>query len=559
MKKPILISIIAIIIAASVGGYFLFGRKQAAKYEFTDVAHGDITQEVSVTGKVQPAQKVDLSFEKSGKITQAGFKVGDQVKSGQVLAALENSDVNAQLMQARAGVQAQQAKLDELKKGTRSEDIQVSQTSVNNYQQSLDNAKTSLEAEKNSADTTLQSDYDSSLTAASRSINVALNSLFTLTDLQYGYFAGYDQNAAQVESAKEKAVFALLGSHSAGRATKDALNIMNGGARSSVQTAQAEPSQQNIDQALADVLSALNEIKSTLNAVPIISDFSSADLLALSTEKSNINAEIITLAGKQQAISVQKAANQSSIASAEASVTTAQNNLANAQANLNLKQAGSAPEEIAAQEAQVRQAQANLANIQSTYSKTVIQAPVDGTLTLQDAKKGEMATPNKTVISIISNAKFEVEANIPEADIAKVKLEDTAKITLDAYGGDVNFPAKVVSIDPGETVVEGVATYKTKFQFINEDDRIKSGMTANIDILTDSRKNVVIVPQRAIITKNNDKFVLLAPDQNNPNASQMDPVETKIETGLKGSDGNIEIISGLKEGDKIVSFGGVTQ
>jgi RND family efflux transporter MFP subunit len=462
-------------------------------------------------------------------------------------------------MQARAGIQAQQAKLDEIKKGTRAEELQVSQTSVNSYQQSLNDAKTSLEAAKNSANTTLQSDYDSALTAASRSINIALNSLFTLTDLQYNYFAGYDQNAAQVESAKENAVFALLGSHSAGRATKDALNIMDGGAKSSVQTAQTDPNQQNIDKALVDVLNALNEIKGTLNAIPIISGFSSADLSSLSAEKSNINAEIITLAGKQQTINVQKAANQSTIATAEASVTAAQNNLASAQANLNLKQAGSAPEEIAAQEAQVRQAQANLANIQSTYSKSVIQAPVDGTITLQDAKKGEMATPNKTVISIISNAKFEVEANIPEADIAKVKLGDTAKITLDAYGSDINFPAKVVSIDPGETVVEGVATYKTKFQFINEDGRIKSGMTANIDILTDSRENTLIVPQRAIITKNTNKFVLLAPDQTNPDANKLEPIETKIETGLKGSDGNIEIISGLKEGDKIVSFGGAAQ
>jgi multidrug efflux pump subunit AcrA (membrane-fusion protein) len=62
MKKPILISIIVVVIAAAVGGYFLFGQKQASKYEFTNVTRGNVAQEVSVPGKVQPAQKVDLSF-----------------------------------------------------------------------------------------------------------------------------------------------------------------------------------------------------------------------------------------------------------------------------------------------------------------------------------------------------------------------------------------------------------------------------------------------------------------------------------------------------------------
>ena len=559
LKKRSTIIILIIAIAAAIGGYFYFTKEPAAKYEFTEVTRGNIIQEVSVTGKVQPAQKVELSFEKSGKITQAGFKVGDQVKTGQILAALENADINAQVMQARAGVQAQQAKLDELRKGTRPEEIQSARIAAENAEKSLDNANSDLQNAKNSADTNLKSDYDSALSECAEAVNIGMDALFAITDIQYDHFAAYDQNSAQVESAKASAVYSFLGNANGGRATKDALNSMTGGAKKSVQDAQNSPSQQNIDSALANISNSLQSIKNALNAVPITSDLSSTDTASLSTQKNNINTELSAISSSQQAIAVQRTTNQTSIAAAESAIITAKNNLASAQANLNIKLAGSTSEEVAAQEAQVRQAQANLANIQSTYSKTVIQAPVDGTITLQDAKKGEMSTPNKTVISIISNAQFEIEANVPEADIAKVKIGDSANVTLDAYGAGNNFPAKVVSIDPGETIVEGVATYKTTFQFTAEDNRIKSGMTANIDILSDSRENVVIVPQRAIITKNADKFVLLAPDQANPDASQLEPVETKIETGLKGSDGNIEITSGLKEGDKIVSFGGAAQ
>lgn len=549
LKKPLSIFIIIILVVLGIAGYFYFTKKNAPKYEFTAATKSNLAQEVSVTGKVEPATNVELSFEKTGRITQAKFKVSDTVSVGTILAALENGDLRAQLTQANAGIDAQQAKLDELKKGTRPEEIQVAQTTLDNAQKSLVDAQANLTNVKNKADADLKEEYNAALTAANDSVTNAIYSLFVLTDIQYTYFqSSFDTDSIRVADTKAQAIFSLLGVNDAGRATNNAINQMTGGTKKTVQAAQTNPTFVNIDSALTQVKNALQKVKNALDSVPTTS-LSSTNKTNLSTEKSSINADATTISGKIEAIAVQKATNQSNITTAQISLTTAQNTLANAQTNIALKLAGSTPEEIAAQNAQVKQAEANARNIQSQLSKTIITAPVSGMVTQQDAKTGEMATPNKVIISIIADAKFEIDANIPEADIAKVKIRDTANVTLDAYGNDVNFPTKVVSIDPAETIIEGVATYKTKFQFINEDDRIKSGMTANIDILTDQRENVLVVPQRAIITKNNEKFVLL-------DIGQTEPKEQKIETGLKGSDGLIEIISGLKEGDKIVSFGG---
>ncbi len=551
-KKSTTFIILIILVVGAVGGYFYFGKNPASKYEFTEVVRGTVTQKVSVTGNVQPAQKVDLAFEKNGKIIKAPAKVGDKVKDGQTLAAIENGDVAAQLLQAQAGVQAQQANLDALKKGTRLEEMQIAETSVANYQKALTDAQASLEATKNSADTNLKSVYDGALTAVAKSITVGTNSLLVLTDIQFAHFLGYDSDSTKLATAKGNAVVALLGVYGYDRATKDAINVLNGGASASVSIAQSNPTVENIDKALADTADALQKIKTALEAVSVSTSLTSTESTNLNAEKSNINTEIITIAGKQQAIDGQEATNKSSIATAEAAVTTAQNNLNNAEANLTLKRAGSTPEQIAVQEAQLRQAQANLQNIQAQYDKTTIQAPIAGVITLQDAKVGEMATANKTIISIISDTKFEIEANVPEADIAKVTVGDSADVTLDAYGNDVHFRADVISVDPAETISEGVATYKTKFQFAGEDERIKSGMTANIDILTDKKENVLIIPQRAVITKNDEKFVLL--DTGKP-----EPENVKIEAGLKGSDGMVEVVSGLKEGDRIVGLGGSVQ
>ena len=147
---------------------------------------------------------------------------------------------------------------------------------------------------------------------------------------------------------------------------------------------------------------------------------------------------------------------------------------------------------------------------------------------------------------MLTPSQFEIEAQVSEADIAKVKVDDTATFTLDAYGNGVVFQAKVMRIDPAEIVIDGVATYKVTLIASQEDSRLRSGLTANLDILTDERKNVLAVPSRAIHTDGGQSFILLA--TNNATA----PEQRTITAGLRGSDGNTEIISGLEGGENVL-------
>ena len=135
---------------------------------------------------------------------------------------------------------------------------------------------------------------------------------------------------------------------------------------------------------------------------------------------------------------------------------------------------------------------------------------------------------------------------MPETDIAKIEVGNKARLTLDAYGPDVVFRAQVITIDPAETIIEGVTTYKTTLEFDSEDERIRSSMTANLDILTDERQNVIAIPQRAVVTKNGEKLVRVVYD------SVIEEIQVK--TGLIGRNGLVEITDGLNEGDKVVTF-----
>lgn len=541
--------LIILIIAAAV----YFTRAKPPVYEFISAERGELIQEVSVTGRVKPANSVELAFETGGKVAWVYAAVGDNVKTGQIIASLANGELAAQLLGAQADLETEEAKLNELTSGTRPEEIRAAETKVANARRSLDDAEADLANVKNKADVDLKKVYEDALTAVQKSVSVGKTALFTLTDIQYAHFSGSDENSNALSDAKAKAVKSLLGADGAGRFSQGSLNNLVGGAFGAVSEAVDDSSYANIDNAITQTANALQKIKQALNAVPVSDILSAGEKTNLSAEKNNISSEITNVSSKQQSIAVQIITNNQNIADISSNINTAKNNLALAEDDLALKKAGTAPEKIKAQEAVVDSARANIQKIQAQIAKTLMRAPFGGIVTRQDIKAGEIVTASAALVSMISQNDFEIETNVPEVDVAKVKTGDLARVTLDAYGGDVLFEARITSIDPAETVVEGVSTYKATLQFMAEDERVRSGMTANIDISTDKRENVISVPGRAVIAKNGEKFVRIlsgeVDEAGNPIIS-----EIRVETGLRGSGGNIEIISGVREGDRVIIF-----
>lgn len=544
-KKPWVLAVLAIIVIGIVWGAMRWNRTQTT-YDTVVVKRADIARLVSVTGKVKPAQNVDLAFEKGGRVAAVRVAVGAKVLAGALLVEIDHADLSAQRAEAEAARAIQQAKLAEMRKGTRAEEIELTKAKVAAATQALADARTHLVNAAHKADADLEDDYDSTRASLVKSVNVALGSLFTLTDIQLKYYSGSDQDSGLIADAKARAALLLVGSSGAGRWTNDALSAQQGGVRKAVQAIQASPTHINTESTLMSAEEALASVKAVLDAVPVTSKLTTTEATNLQTEKSNVSGELVTLAAKEQAIAVQKAANQDAIATAQASVSSTANALTSAEAELALKQAGATAEQIAAQEAAVAQADANVQSINAQLAKAFLYAPIGGVVTRQDAKVGQIVGASVPIVSLISESEFEMEARVPEADIAVVKIGDPADVTLDAYGNEVIFEARVVAIDPAETVVEGVATYKTTFAFIKKDARVKSGMTANIDVITDVRTGAVVVPRRTIIKRGENSFLQVL---NNTGAVN----EVKIKTGLAGSDGNVEIIEGIREGDVVVT------
>jgi RND family efflux transporter MFP subunit len=195
-------------------------------------------------------------------------------------------------------------------------------------------------------------------------------------------------------------------------------------------------------------------------------------------------------------------------------------------------------------QAEIARAEANVARIEAELAERTIRAPFSGTVTDIQAELGGTTGASDPALSLISDATLQIESFVPEINIPLLAVGDPAIITLDAYGADVPFAAKVIFIDPAETIRDGVSTYRAKLEFNERDERVRAGMTANIVITTEKKSDVLSVPQGVVIDRDGRKFVLVKQGD--------ESVEREVTIGGVSSVGQVEITSGLSAGDVVV-------
>jgi len=499
--------IIVVVLIVGLGIYFIFGRKKTS-YQFVSVKNGSISETVSVTGNTTPVQSVSLAFQNSGVVSRANFSIGDTVKAGAILAELNTSDLSAQLLQAEANVDAQEAALAALKIGAQPEDVATSQAALNKAEQDLANlyssgfdVSTDAYTKTNDAVKTQLLNLFSNPETLTPTLTFGCNNAQTMTIAQSGRIdAGQALYNWQTE---------LVGTDTS--ATK--INSILTDGLSYLATSQG---------LLRSVSSCLD------NAVGISSVTISTYKTSVATAQAEVNTAVKNINTLFQNISSQKILVQQ------------------LQAELLLKQAGSTAQQIDAGQAQVEATQANVASIRAKLQQSKIVAPISGVITQFDAKVGQLALPNINLVSIIGSSGFEVDAGVSETDIGKISLQNKVTMTLDAFPNET-FAGTVFYIAPSETNVQGVISYQIKVSFDNPDPRIKSGLTANLDIETRRKDNTLILPQYAVLQNDQGTFVEVV--QNNK------IVNVPVVLGLQDQKGNTEVVSGVLDGEQVLNIG----
>lgn len=200
--------------------------------------------------------------------------------------------------------------------------------------------------------------------------------------------------------------------------------------------------------------------------------------------------------------------------------------------------------DVPVQVARVEAAEANLLNLRFRSGKSTLASPIDGIVSVQEGKLGQAVTQGEIIVSVIS-PEYIIETFVPEVSIAGISLDNPASVTLDAYGQSQKFEARVSEVDPAETVRDGVSTYRVKLSFISSDERIRSGMTANVEIETMRKTGTLIIPERAVVNREGETFVYVKEGEKGQR-------EIPVSLGEKDSYGQIEVLSGLSLGEEII-------
>jgi HlyD family secretion protein len=509
-KKGIMFTVVGVVIVG-IGAYFFIASKNSSQYQFVTVAEGSITQVVSVTGNTTPIQDIDLSFQTGGTVAAVYKNAGDSVGAGDTLVSLDTSGLQAQLAQAQAGVDAAQATLAGLQAGPTPQAVQVSEAALTTAQQTLTNTYTSIGNAVTDA-------YAKANDAVRNQIGTFYNNAdsnnpqlaFTVNDSQVVNDADSERLQVGQELDNWQAEISAL---SPGASTSTLAQTL-----------------QNANDHLSIVATMLNT-----DAIAVVDTSGGAPSAATTAYKNDVTSAITEVNTAASAISTI----QQNIASEQAAV-------AQAQAQLAEIQAGSTSQAIAAQQAAVAQAQANVQSIQVNIANASLVSPINGVVTVQNAKVGELASPGQVITSVISANNFEVDAYVPETDIGKVAIGNPVSMTFDAFPGET-FAGKVFYIDPAQTIESGVVDYLVKVSFNTPDSRIKSGLTANLNISTQTDQNALILPQYAVVQNASGTYVNVL--QNGAEA------QVPVTLGIVDQNGNVEIASGVTKGEQVINIG----
>jgi len=209
---------------------------------------------------------------------------------------------------------------------------------------------------------------------------------------------------------------------------------------------------------------------------------------------------------------------------------------------------GTSSGELAKQAKQVQLAKLEVEKLKDALEKHTIRSPITGTIVDMNISKSGIVESHVPLMSIQDVERLEIITEMNEYDASKIKLGNPVTITGDAFGektynGIIKYIGQIAkSIATGQGS-ENVIEVKVEIKDI--DKTLKPGLSAKLDILTDSKKNVLVLPYEAIFTKKNGEKVIF---------TVQDGIvkEHRIQTGIE-SDLNVEIISAnLKENDRVI-------
>jgi HlyD family secretion protein len=204
-------------------------------------------------------------------------------------------------------------------------------------------------------------------------------------------------------------------------------------------------------------------------------------------------------------------------------------------------------------QAQVAQNEASLKQLEEQLSYTTITSPMDGTILSRDVEIGDavssilvLGSTATLVMTIGDTTQVYVQGKVDESDIGKVYLGQPARIKVESFK-DKTFLGKVTKIAPLGVEKDNVTTFEVRVSIDNPGGELKANMTANAEILLEEHKNVLTVPEQAVLYDKDRNASVEVPDPKAKNGRRKVDIKAGISNGTK-----TEVLAGLKPNDTVI-------
>lgn len=486
-------------------GYWIYGKITSTvgdiRYLTAKVERGMIIVSISGSGQVSSLNQVEIKAKVSGDAIYIAAQNGQKVSKGALIAELDNTDAQKSVRDAELSLQSAQISLDKLK---------------------IQNSNENLNAD-------LAKAYDDGFNAVSDafldlpSTVIGLENLLAQNNLSDNAARMSGNTAQDYRSTAETAYY-------------NAKNAFDKN-RIYYRTLDHNSPKEDIDKIINQTYETTKLVADAVKKLRNFVDFLSEDTGRTSEFTSY-----------QNTLSTYTSTNNGHLDNL-LTIKTSIKNYNDAFPNASL--------DLQSSLLSVQLKQNTLQDAKDKLADYFIHAPFDGTLASINIKKTDSVSAGEAVATLITKTQL-AEISLNEVDVAKIKIGQKSTLTFDAIP-DLTISGTVVDIDAIGTVSQGVVTYTVKISFDTQDERIKPEMSVSAAIITDMKQDVLVVPNSAIKSQTGTSYVEsfdapLTPPTDGliGSISKIAPNKIPVEVGLT-NDSESEIISGIKEGDEIVT------
>lgn len=582
LANKIFLVIIGLVIIG--GGYYWYSKAKAGnlplQYVSEAVTKGTLSVAISGTGQVVSDNQIDVKPEASGKALKVAVKVGQVVKTGNLLVQLDTKDAQKAVRDAQVNLTSARLSLAKTVQATDA-------SSLLSAQNSLESAKTNLaklkllqvtdyqkaQETKQTAQNDLAKAYDDAYTAIANTFLNLPTIITKLNDVLFSEEIGKSQssigagqwnanvlidNSYTDDQPKVKLVVdkAEADYHSA-RTDYDA-NFTD--YKNSSRSDQATEIEALLTETLATTKDMAQSAKSSSNMLDAWSDARSLRSASIFSKVTEYKISLATYIGQLNSGISSLSTEQSAIKSDKEAITNADRDLASMdqnnpldlasaeqavkqqEASLLKLQAGADKLDIQSQELTISQRINSLNDARQTLSDYTVKAPFDGVIAALSVKVNDTVSQGTAVATLVTKKQI-ATISMNEVDVAKIAMGDKVTLTFDALA-NLSISGEVAEIDTIGTVAQGVVSYNVKISFDTQEAQIKPSMSVSANIITETKTDVLLVPNGAVQSDNNGSYVQILENGQ--------PKSVAVVVGIS-NDTSTEIISGLNEGDKVIT------